>query len=226
MFAKESRSPGRQSCGAGPGGGVPFPGRRASSNFRSGVTASQDQIVPKNLRTFWQRTANASRTGSQIHFDSLTKKAGELILPFGMLLIHNGSPLGADIPFHSTLTSTHTRAEIIRKLAESVTPAGKGDTLRIIVCRFDESIISNTNAFTSGQGFDESQSFRNYVFLNDSLFKQDGCTLLHEMVHAATNLGEIFHDKDNPKSVFANQDDRSVLLPHHALALNKSFFAV
>ena len=225
MLVQENRLPGRRSCGVGPGGGSKFPARASSGNIRLGITAPQDKIVPKVLKTFWHRTANASTTGSQTHFDSLTRKAGELLLPFGMLLSHNGSPLVAEIPFHSTLVFAHTRAEIIRKLAESVTPNVDKDALRVIVCRFDDSISSNTNAFTSGKGFDDSQTFNNYILLNDRLFKQDGCTLLHEMIHAATSRGELFHDTDNPKSVFANKDGRNVLTPVHALELNEAFFA-
>jgi hypothetical protein len=99
------------------------------------------------------------------------------------------------------------------------------NSIRVIVCPFPDG--NDAFAFTSGKGFDPNfqSSVENYILINANKRRDDRCTLIHEMVHAATNLGEDRHDPDNSGSVFSVDSIRSLLKPLHALALNKAFFA-
>jgi hypothetical protein len=60
--------------------------------------------------------------------------------------------------------------------------------------------------------------------INAKKFRNDKGTLLHEMIHAATNLPESSHDPAG-QSIFSIETNRSLLRPEHAEALNGSFFA-
>lgn len=55
--------------------------------------------------------------------------------------------------------------------------------------------------------------------------RDDKGTLLHEMIHAATDLPESSHDKIK-ESIFSIELNRTTLRPEHALALSGAFFGV
>lgn len=204
------------------GGGLGLPIARLGFALRgsafSSIISIEDQIVPKTLSIIWLTTAGAAAQNSAL-FKSLLPKAGELVSQFGMLISHNGEN-SPTIPTNDSIGVDHLDALFLRKQAEKLT-SGQPNKLRVIVCQIRSE---KAFAFTSGKGFDLTQPFENYILINSNKFRADRCTLIHEMVHAATNLPEEFHDS-NTQSVFSIGPDRSKLRPEHALALNKAFFA-
>ncbi len=224
MVALESRSVTRPGCDGSVGaGGLGIPVARLGFALRTStdsraVSSIEDQIIPKSLSIIWLTTAGAAAQNSTL-FKTLLPKAGDFVSQFGMLISHNGE--GAPtIPSNDSIGVDHVDALFLRKQAEKVA-SGAANALRVIVCPIRSE---KAFAFTSGKGFDPSQPFQNYVLINANKFRPDKCTLIHEMVHAATNLPEAFHDS-NLQSVFSIGPDRTKLRPEHAFALNNSFFA-
>lgn len=204
------------------GGGSGIPVARLGFALRasafSSVTSIEDQIVPKVLSIIWLTTAGAAAENSAL-FKSLVPKAGDLVSQFGMLISHNGEN-SPTIPTKDSIGVDHVDAMFLRKQAEKISPR-ETNKLRVIVCQIRSE---KAFAFTSGKGFDPTQPFENYILINSNKFRPDRCTLIHEMVHAATNLPEEFHDSD-AQSVFSVAANRTKLRAEHALALNKAFFA-
>jgi hypothetical protein len=73
------------------------------------------------------------------------------------------------------------------------------------------------------RGGEDATGFR-ALLINADKFRADSCTMLHEMMHAATGLGEPDHDQDE-SHLFSGGSNRSVLRSEHPKALSQSFFA-
>lgn len=232
MLAREQRDHGRPSCGdeIGGGGGAGFQFGAPLNASRLGVTGSQSQIAQtqfprKFLSIHWQRTAHpASAAASATLFSLLVQKAIALLIPFNMQMSSNANALTETVPHNGIVGVNHSSADVVRRVAEQVSPPNPR-AIRVIVCPFPDG--DDAFAFTSGKGFDSTfqATVDNYILINANKRRDDRCTLLHELVHAATNLGEDRHDKDNVGSVFSVETTRSLLKPEHARALNQAFFA-
>ena len=217
---------GRPKCVDQPGGGAGSVGNFSlrSSSFAVKPVRSpiEDQIIPKTLSIKWQRTSAADAARNESLFKSLVGRAGDLVSQFSMLISHNGDASSLTIPYPHVVQVDHTDAFILRKAANKVSPAA-ANVLQVIVCPFPPG--DPAFGFTSGRGFDPSQAtFSNYILINVNKARDDKGTLLHEMIHAATNLPESSHDSTKG-SIFSIDLNRTVLRPEHALAINRSFFA-
>jgi hypothetical protein len=231
MFTREQRNLGRPSCGDEicDGGGAGLESRASLNVSRLGITDSQDQIIRnqfsrKTLAIHWQRTAHsASAAASSTLFSLLVQKAIALLMPFNMQMSSNANALTETIPHSGVVGVNHSSADVVRRVAEQISRPNP-NSLRVIVCPFPDG--DPAFAFTSGKGFDPTfqSSVENYILINANKSRDDRCTLIHEMIHAATNLGEDRHDADNKGSVFSVESNRSLLKPEHALALSKAFF--
>lgn len=232
MLAREQRDQGRPSCGdeiRGRGdAGLQF--GQAQNASRLGVAGSPAQIggnpfVRKTLSIHWQNTTHpASIAASSPLFSLLVQKAIALLIPFNMQMSSNLTALTETIPHTGIVRVNHSSADVVRRVSEQIaSPNPK--SIRVIVCPFPDGDAAF--AFTSGKGFDPTfqPSVENYILINANKRREDRCTLIHEMVHAATNLGEDRHDPDNTGSVFSVDLVRTLLKPEHALALTKAFFA-
>lgn len=224
MALSEGRGAGRPKCvDQLGGGGGNFSLRSSSSAIKPVRSLIEDQIVPRTLSIKWQRTSAADVGRNESLFRSLVGRAGELVSQFGMLISHNGDASSLTIPYPHVVQVDHTDAFILRKAANKVLPAAP-NVLQVIVCPFPQG--DPAFGFTSGQGADPFQaSFPNYILINVNKARDDKGTLLHEMIHAATNLPESSHDTIKG-SIFSIDTNRGVLRPEHALAINRSFFAV
>jgi len=232
MLAREQRDRGRPSCGdeIGGGGGAAFQFAALPNASRAGITGSQSQVAQtqfprKSLSIHWQRTAHpASAAASAALFSLLVQKAIALLIPFNMQMSSNANALTETIPHNDVVRVTHSSADVVRRVAEQISPPNPR-AIRVIVCPFPDG--DPAFAFTSGKGFDSNfqSAVDNYILINANKRREDRCTLIHEMVHAATNLGEDRHDPDNTGSVFSIDTVRSLLKREHALALNQAFFA-
>ena len=225
MAIMEGRGAGRPACvdqlGGGGAGGDVSP---RSSSFAGKPVRSLigDQIVPKTLSIKWQRTSAADAGRNADLFKSLVGRAGELVAQFGMLISHNGDGSSLPIRYPHVIQVDHTDALILRKAANKAFPAAP-NVLQVIVCPFPQG--DPAFGFTSGRGIDPFQAlFPNYILINVNKSRDDKGTLLHEMIHAATDLPESSHDKIK-ESIFSIELNRTTLRPEHALALNGSFFA-
>lgn len=224
MVAFENRSMRQPSCGD--------PVGAASVGVRTAVPVSlslQDspavaaptavQQFPTNLHILLHTTAEAVKRAAFRHIALLLKATG-ILRPLGMeigsITQHDETIPNNDIVDPRFQSDTFG----VRKASEKARP-GFPNILRIIVCPFD----SGSPAFgvTDG-GVADGQRFPFFILINANKLREDKCTLLHEMIHAATGLGEADHDPD-PDSVFSVSSNRSVLKPKHAEALSKAFFA-
>jgi hypothetical protein len=230
MFARERRSRGRPSCGDEiRGGGAVVKAAAPTKASRAGLTASPVRAVTerlplKTLSMHWQHTAHpAAAAANQALFSLLVQQSIALLMPFNMRLSSNAN-IAEKIPHTGIVRVNHASADVVRRVAEQVArPNPKA--IRVIVCPFPDG--DPAFAFTSGRGFDPTfqGSVDNYILLNANKRREDRCTLIHEMVHAATNLGEDRHDPANTGSIFSVDSTRTLLKPEHALALNQAFFA-
>jgi hypothetical protein len=231
MLAREQRDQGRPSCGDEiRGGGAAFQSSAPPIASRLGVSGTQGQVGQnqfprKFLSIHWQRTAHpAAAAASATLFSLLVQKAIALLIPFNMQMSSNANALTETIPHNGIVRVNHSSADVVRRVAEQISPPNPR-SIRVIVCPFPDG--DDAFAFTSGKGFDSTfqAAVDNYILINANKRRDDRCTLIHEMVHAATNLGEDRHDKDNVGSVFSVETTRSLLKREHALALNGAFFA-
>jgi hypothetical protein len=232
MLTREQRDQGRPSCGdeirGGSGAASQFSAPLNASRFGGTETQGQigqNQFPRKFLSIHWQRTAHpASAAASGTLFSLLVQKAIALLIPFNMQMSSNANALTETIPHNDIVRVNHSSADVVRRVAEQIAPPNPR-AIRVIVCPFPDG--DDAFAFTSGKGFDSTfqATVDNYILINANKRRDDRCTLLHELVHAATNLGEDRHDKDNVGSVFSVETTRSLLKPEHARALNQAFFA-
>jgi hypothetical protein len=114
----------------------------------------------------------------------------------------------------------------LRKAWEDLRP-GLAKILRVIVCP--------TSDFRFGETFRNRKIgdlvFPPFALLNSRQTDRSNATLLHEMIHAASD-GKINHDSE-PNSIFFENGttqlgavNRTTLKPEHAAILAKGFFAV
>lgn len=232
MLTREQRNLGRPSCGdeIRGGGNIEIQLRTPLNVSRFAITDSPSQILRnqfprKVLSIHWQSTAHpAAAAASPTLFSLLVQKAIALLMPFNMQMSSNVNALSETIPHTGIVKVNHSSADVVRRVAEQLSRPNP-NSIRVIVCPFPDG--SDAFAFTSGKGFDSTfqPSVENYILVNANKRRDDRCTLIHEMVHAATNLGEDRHDPKDSASVFSVDSNRSILKPEHALALNKAFFA-
>lgn len=237
MSVAESLGAGRPTCidqaGGGGGGGIlsarsssfaVSPARSLTSApsltpVRSSIT---NQIVPKTLSIKWMRTTTSNATRNEALFKALLGRAGQLVSQFSMLISNNADALSLTIPYPDVVQVDHTDALLLRKAVKKVV-ADAPDVLHVIVCPFPSG--DPAFGFTSGRGIDPFQvAFPNYILLDVNKTRDDKGTLMHEMIHAATDLPESSHDTDKT-SLFSIELNRTVLKAEHALAINQSFFA-
>jgi hypothetical protein len=230
MLVLESRSQRQPGCGdparasgAGVGAVVPVSlgVRSAGLSSRSSTPIGAPAPTPKfpaNLSLLWHVTAEAAKRGANRHLAYVPAAVG-LLEASGIDSVVTVPP--DLLPSHDIVdTRFKTDTFGVRKISEARTP-GQPGVLRVIVCPFDAG--SEAFGVTDG-GVLDSQTFRLFVLINVNKLRADNCTLLHEMIHAATGLGEEDHDRDT-NSVFSTASNRFVLKPQHAEALSKSFFA-
>lgn len=226
MAFSEGRGAGRPQCvdqiGSSSGGAVTLPVRPITFGVNSVRSAAGNPLPPKTLSIKWQRTSAVSASQNEALFRLLVGRAGELVVQFGMLVAHNGDASSLTIPYPHVVQVDHTDALILRKAANNLLPAAP-NVLQVIVCPFPDG--DPAFGFTSGNGIDPFQAqFANYILINAKKSRDDRGTLLHEMIHAATNLPESSHDQLR-QSIFSIETNRTLLRPEHAQALNESFFA-
>jgi len=221
MAERENRSVRKVSCGDPQGGGG---GRgpdivtvSARSSFAEAEAAPQQ--FPAELHIVWHLTAEAKKRAGLKHV-SLLLKASQIARGLGMEI---GSLTQPDetIPNNDIVDPRfQTDTFRVRRASEKARGGFPGH-LRVIVTPFD----SGSPAFgvTDGGTLD-GERFPFFVLINANKMRDDACTMLHEMIHAATGLGEADHDPDE-NSVFSVGSHRSVVRPEHAKALSKSFFA-
>jgi hypothetical protein len=223
MAAFENRSLRHPNCGdpVGSSGGsektfVPGSQRLRDSPAVTAPTAGEK--FPANLGLIWDVTAEAEKRGATQHLSYLTRAAA-LLQDSGMGTLVTVSP---DALPNRDVVDPRFKSDTfrVRKASEDKQP-GFPNRLRVIVCPFDST--SDAFGVTEGGTLD-GQTFRFFVLLNVNKLRADKGTLLHEMIHAATGLGEADHDPDQ-QSVFSVGSNRSLLKPEHAKALSKSFFA-
>lgn len=227
MVFLENRSRRHPGCGD--------PTRSASAAPRSAVRASSTPNpspslndagpvggpapkFPANLRLLWHVTAEASKRGASRHLAYIPTAVG-LLEASGMDAVVTVPP---DPLPSSDVVDTRFKTDTfrVRKISESRS-GGQPGVLRVIVCPFEAT--SEAFGVTDGGAFD-GQTFKFFILINVNKLRADNCTLLHEMIHAATGLGEEDHDQD-ANSVFSVGSNRFVLPPRHAEPLSKSFFA-
>ena len=117
----------------------------------------------------------------------------------------------------------------VRSAAEKVMP-GNADALRIIACPFERT-AKPYYALTEGGSVDGA-TFRDFILLNSNALRDDQCTVLHEMVHAAsrrdgaeTRLVDRWkHDRD-ATSIYSEGHMRSQYLAEHAQLISEAYFA-
>ncbi len=225
VFENRSRRP--QSCGdpLGPRSGSANAAVRVSLTTPASPAVAGPPTAQRfsaQLSVMWQVTEIAAKRGASRHL-VLIDKALQLLRPFGMSFFSRGR-FPDEVPLaNNDIVDPRFQSDTwnVRKASEKRRP-GERDTLRIIVCPFD----SGSPAFgvTDGGTFD-GVTFPFFILINVNKLRDDNCTFLHEMIHAATGLGEADHDQD-ADSVFSVGSNRSVLKPEHAKALSTSFFAL
>ena len=224
MVVFENRSLHRPSCGdqvgaASLGVRTTLPVFRSLRNSPRVVAPTVAQQFPANLHILLHTTIAAVKRAAFRHI-ALLLKATEILRPLDMdvssITQHDETIPNNDIVDPRFQSDTFG----VRKTSEKLRP-GFPNTLRIIVCPFD----SGSSAFgvTDG-GMTDGERFPFFILINANKLREDKCTLLHEMIHAATGLGEADHDSD-PDSVFSVGSSRSELKPEHAKMLSKAFFA-
>lgn len=173
---------------------------------------------PANLRLLWHVTAEASKRGANRHLAYIPAAIG-LLEASGMDGVVR---VPSDVLPSRDIVDTRFKTDTfrVRKMSESLS-GGEPGVLRVIVCPFEAT--SDAFGVTDGGTF-EGQTFKFFILINVNKLRADNCTLLHEMIHAATGLGEEDHDQDKD-SVFSVGSNRFVLPPGHAESLSKSFFA-
>lgn len=229
MSVYEQRSQGRPGCCDEVRNTSGSQSRGLTTLSRSGfsdVLFSDPKIrLPvKSLSFHWQHTRHPDAIAANAHlFSTLVQKGIQLLLEFNMRLASSNQGFLDTVPHTGVVNVNHSSADVVRTAAEQVTTIRQNE-IRIIVCPFPEG--SPAFAFTSGRGFDSNfqPNVNNYILINARKQRQDRCTLIHEMIHAATNLGEDRHDSDD-QSVFSVGSNRTGIRREHALALNRSFFA-
>jgi hypothetical protein len=215
MAAREARSARVPNCGDTVGAGS---GRTAQLGFAAGDVAAVDKF-PADLHIVWHLTELAKKRAGVKHA-FLIAKATQLVRGFGME-IGSLTQIDDTIP-NNDLVDPRFQVDTFRVRRESEKKLrGFPGHLRVIVCPFE----SGSRAFgvTDGGTLD-GERFPFFVLINANKLRDDNCTMLHEMIHAATGLGEADHDAD-ATSVFSVENNRSVLKPGHAKALSRSFFA-
>ena len=225
MADRENRSLRPVSCAdplGGRGGGGVTPGIVTVSATQTQSFAEGDAApaqFPADLHIVWHVTAEAKKRAGFKHA-ALISKATSIVRGLGM-------DIGSLTQFDETIPSLdvvdprfQTDTFRVRRASEKARGGFPGH-LRVIVTPFDSS--SPAFGVTDGGTLD-GETFPFFVLINANKMRDDACTMLHEMVHAATGLGEADHDADE-SSVFSVSSHRSVLRPPHAQALSKSFFA-
>jgi hypothetical protein len=226
MAAYENRSLRRPSCGDPVGataGGVrgASPASLVLQSSPAVAAPAAGQQFPADLDILWQATAAAVKRAAHRHL-FLIPKANEILRPLGMEVISSVTSFPDVTLANNDVVDPRFQSDTwrVRKDSEKQRP-GFPKVLRVIVCPFDPG--SPAFGVTDGGTLD-GQTFPFFILLNANKLREDRCTLLHEMIHAATGLGEGDHDPD-PDSVFSVGSNRSVLKPEHAQALSKAFFA-
>jgi hypothetical protein len=223
MFVLESRSQRRPQCGdpvgaSGAGVRSVVPVSLSLRDSAPVAAAAPTPKFPANLSVLWHVTAEAVKRGANRHLAYIPTAVG-LVEASGMdaVVTVPSDPLPSNDVVDPRFKTDTFR---VRKVSENRV-SGQPGVLRVIVCPFD----SGSDAFgvTDG-GVLDGQTFKFFILINVNKLRADKCTLLHEMIHAATGLGEEDHDAD-PDSVFSVGSNRFVLKPTHAEALSKSFFA-
>ena len=156
------------------------------------------------------------------------EKAAEVLKPFS-ITIHT-VPAPAEVP-SNVLVDPSNRSDIwsVRKAAEKVMP-GRPGVLRIIGCPFertDPPYYAQTES-----GTQDGATFVDFILLNARLVRPDQCTVIHEMLHAASRadgkptklIDRWVHDSD-VTSIYSEGSSRTVLIPDYAQALSEAYFA-
>jgi len=155
------------------------------------------------------------------------ERAAELMSLYGQRF--EMIPSAAEVPA-TALVSPLMPSDFInlRKVSEKVMP-GMPNVLRIIVCPFEKA-DEPYYGLTAG-GKREGSEFREFIVLKSNATREDQCTVLHEMMHAAaraddkeTVIDRWKHDGDTT-SLYSEGSNRSQYLPIQAQAISEAYFA-
>jgi hypothetical protein len=216
--------------------GDPVRGRSVPVQIRSssGIRGGEKQITgtPTNLNA-QLKVAYQAAVGTGKGFAGLLRanrsrfvletQGRVLLAPWGMTL--QPTNLGTFVFPYSVGPRAPTDVQRIREFAEKAATT-QPNILRVIFCRFDDTAeefgISGGPAF-GGVGF------LPFVLLNTLKLRNDGGTMVHEMIHTSDDkfFSDSAHDKEGefPLSVFCSHEGRTEIREPHAVALSKAFFA-
>ncbi|MFO1499173.1 MAG: hypothetical protein U1G07_12390 [Verrucomicrobiota bacterium] len=178
-----------------------------------------------NLRIIWQPTAAAFKVAQHRHLVQVPK-ANQVLRPFDMEIVGAVSFPDTTLP-NQDVVDVRFSSDIlrVRQAAEKQRP-GFRTVLRVIVCPFsraNDEYFGLTDGGTRATD-PELRVFPEFILINANRMREDGLTLLHEMIHAATGLAEADHDLDSD-SIFSTSGQRHTLKPDHARGLSRAFFA-
>ncbi|MBI3409429.1 MAG: hypothetical protein HY040_13895 [Planctomycetes bacterium] len=233
-------TPDHSDCGGGSGGGSgggasaagpaavgPAAVGPAAARPAAGLVARGPGVRLQNARLsiLFQETAAAEELGGGFKLGvQLFARARELMAPHG-IAFSDGLFLdfvGTRVPdFENVIPGSPASCFSVREAAERVAP-GRAKTLRVIFCPFDEKggAFGVTDGGTlPGSGL----SFPKFCLINVRKANPDQGTLLHEMVHAA-KVEKVEHDTD-PRSVYSEEQSRTILPSKHAESLANAFFS-
>ncbi|QDU29073.1 hypothetical protein ETAA8_41800 [Anatilimnocola aggregata] len=176
--------------------------------------------LPANLGIVFHITKGAWQSKKGEHLAQIVK-ANSLLFSWGMRIVE--PTMGTLIWPHVDVVDPRYTADVarVRRASDRVTP-GFPNLVRVIVCPFiaHYPYYGATYGNNGGTGLDAP-----FILIDSNKRREDNCTMLHEMIHAAeTRLLEEHHDPD-PTNVFSTSDNRSVLNYYYAEILSRAFFA-
>jgi hypothetical protein len=229
LLGYERRSRYSHGCGDSGGYAASQPVVLASVQSFSGMPGSATAATPtfpKKLDILLQITSAAAKAAGNRHLNYLLKTI-ELYKPFDMDIVSSvTAPPDAPFPYLTNINPSN-QSDIGSVRAAAGAARSAHDVLRIIVCQFEPS-WGDWFATTEAGAFPNGDFYQAFVLINANSFREDRCTVAHEMIHAADlSLTKDDHDKD-PNNVFSDQKGgppRTILSANYAEIVSKGYFA-